>query len=170
MPTRRQTGRLPVAPAGLFQVGLRGDWKDGAEAEFRLAQDARLLPVALFEQRSAASVADEIKTAVGDRPLCLGVDIDGVDDPAFCPGTDTPVPGGLSSRKLLCLLDNLAGAKIIEMDLVEVSPPHDHAHLTSTFAAYCLFSRLDLLAIGQAARRTGSDDFRGGALKPGDAA
>jgi hypothetical protein len=48
------------------------------------------------------------------------------------------------------LLDNLAGAKIIGMDLVEVSPPHDHADLTSMFAAHALFAGLGLLAVAEA--------------------
>jgi arginase family enzyme len=100
----------------------------------------------MFEIRTADSIADEIKTVIGNRPVYLSVDVDGV-DPAFCPGTGTPVPGGLSSRELLCLLDNLAGAKIIGMDLVEVSPPHDHADLTSMFAAHALFAGLGLLAV-----------------------
>ncbi|HVI02053.1 MAG TPA: agmatinase [Enhygromyxa sp.] len=145
-PIRHALTEGQIAPGGLFQVGLRGGWKDGDEPAMSLAHDARLYPAALFEQRSAGSIADEIKTAIGDRPVYLSVDVDGV-DPAFCPGTGTPVPGGLSSRELLCLLDNLAGAKIIGMDLVEVSPPHDHADLTSMLAAHALFAGLGLLAV-----------------------
>ena len=134
-----------VARGGLFQIGLRGGWKDADEATASLAQDARLFPASVFERRDAESIAAEIKTAIGDRPVYLTIDVDGV-DPAFCPGTGTPVPGGLSTRELLCLLDNLDGVKIVGMDLVEVSPPHDHADLTSMFAAHALFAGLGLLA------------------------
>jgi agmatinase len=148
-PIRHALAEQQISPGGLFQVGLRGGWKDGDEAAFSLAHGARLFPAALFEERSAASIADEIKTAIGDRLVYLSVDVDGV-DPAFCPGTGTPVPGGLSSRELLCLLDHLAGVKIIGMDLVEVSPPHDHADLTSMFAAHALFAGLGLLAVAEA--------------------
>ena len=68
----------------------------------------------------------------------------------FCPGTGTPVPGGLSSREALTLLDNLAGVNLVGMDLVEVSPPHDHADLTSIFAAHALFAGLGVLAVSEA--------------------
>ncbi len=147
-PIRHALADGQISPGGLFQVGLRGGWKDGDEPALSLAHDARLFPASVFETRTAASIADEIKTAIGERPVYLSVDVDGV-DPAFCPGTGTPVPGGLSSRELLCLLDNLAGVKIIGMDLVEVSPPHDHADLTSMFAAHALFAGLGLLAVAE---------------------
>jgi agmatinase len=137
-----------IQPGGLFQIGLRGGWKDADEAQLSLGHDARLFPASLFERRDADSIADEIRTAIGERPVYLSVDVDGV-DPAFCPGTGTPVPGGLSSRELLCLLDNLAGVKLVGMDLVEVSPPHDHADLTSMFAAHALFAGLGLLAVAE---------------------
>jgi agmatinase len=135
-----------VSPGGLFQVGLRGGWKDADEAALSLEHDARLFPASVFEERSAASIGAEIREAIGERPVYLSVDVDGV-DPAFAPGTGTPVPGGLSSRELLCLLDTLAGVDLVGMDVVEVSPPHDHADLTSMLAANLLFSGLGLVAV-----------------------
>ena len=147
-----------IAAGGLFQIGLRGGWKDGDEAALSLAHDARLFPASEFERRGAVDIASAIKTAIGERPVYLTIDVDGV-DPAFAPGTGTPVPGGLSSRELLCLLDNLAGAKIVGMDLVEVSPPHDHADLTSMLAAHALFSGLGLLAVAEHQARAASSDL-----------
>ena len=145
-PIRHALADGQISPGGLFQVGLRGGWKDSEEASMSVAHDARIYPATVFERRTADSIADEIKTAIGDRPVYLTVDVDGV-DPAYCPGTGTPVPGGLSSRELLCLLDGLAGVKIVGMDLVEVSPPHDHADLTSMLAAHALFAGLGALAV-----------------------
>ncbi|MFV8750214.1 agmatinase [Nannocystaceae bacterium ST9] len=140
-----------IARGGLFQVGLRGGWKDAREAERSLAHDARLFPASVFEQRPAHAIADEIRLAVGDRPLYLSIDVDAV-DPAFAPGTGTAVPGGLTSRELISLLGNLAGSKIVGMDLVEVSPPHDHADLTSMLAAHLLFEGSSLLAVHENSR------------------
>jgi arginase family enzyme len=102
---------------------------------------------------------------VGDRPVHLTIDVDAV-DPAFAPGTGTAVPGGLSSRELISLLGNLAGARIVGMDLVEVSPPHDHADLTSMLAAQLLFEGSSLLAVhhhdqhSRADNRSGGDQLR----------
>lgn len=141
-----------ICPGGLVQIGLRGGWKDGDEAAMSVAHDARIFPASVFETRGAVDIAAEVREAIGERPVYLTIDVDGV-DPAFCPGTGTPVPGGLSSRELLSLLDNLAGAKIVGMDVVEVSPPHDHADLTSMFAAHALFAGLGLLAVAESEAR-----------------
>ncbi|PRQ08843.1 agmatinase [Enhygromyxa salina] len=148
-PIRHAIADGHVARGGLFQIGLRGGWKDADEARISLGHDARLFPASVFERRSAVEIADEIRTAIADRPVYLTIDVDGV-DPAFCPGTGTPVPGGLTTREVLCLLDNLAGVRVVGMDLVEVSPPHDHADITSIFAAHAVFAGLGLLAVSDA--------------------
>lgn len=63
--------------------------------------------------------------------LYLTLDID-VLDPAFAPGTGTPVSGGLNSRELLtlirCIIKKLP---VRAMDIVEVSPPLDVNDITS---------------------------------------
>ncbi len=151
-PIRHAIADGHVDRGGLFQIGLRGGWKDSHEAELVLAHDARLYPAAIFEQRQAHEIAQEIRAAIGDRPVYISVDVDGV-DPAHAPGTGTPVPGGLSSRELLSLLSNLAGVRLVGMDLVEVSPPHDHADLTSMLAAHVLFEGLGLLAVQTSSRK-----------------
>ena len=66
------------------------------------------------------------------------------------------VPRSLSARKLLCLLDKLAGVKIVGMDLVEVSPPHDRADLTSMLVAHALPADLGALAVHELQLRAAS--------------
>ncbi|WP_235969388.1 arginase family protein [Anaeromyxobacter diazotrophicus] len=73
-------------------------------------------------------------------------DVDAV-DPAFAPGTGTPVPGGLTSREALQLVRALAGVALAGMDVVEVCPPLDHADVTSHLAAHVLFEGLALAAV-----------------------
>lgn len=143
-----------VARDGLIQVGLRGGWKHSGEDELVLGHGAHLFPAAVFEERRVPAIAQEIRALVGDRPVYISVDVDGV-DPAYAPGTGTPVPGGLSSRELLSLLAKLAGIQLVGMDVVEVSPPQDHADMTSLLAAHLLFEGLGLLAVerSQAAKR-----------------
>jgi agmatinase len=79
-------------------------------------------------------VADRDRRRVGDNPIYLSIDID-VLDPAFAPGTGTPEMGGLTSRELLALVRALPRDQIVASDLVEVSPPYDHAEITSLAAA-----------------------------------
>ncbi len=56
-------------------------------------------------------------------------------DPAYAPGTGTQEPGGVSSFKILNAIRLLKGQQIVGMDLVEVSPPYDHAGITAALGA-----------------------------------
>jgi agmatinase len=73
--------------------------------------------------------------AHGDPPLYLSLDIDCL-DPAFAPGTGTPEPGGMTTNQVLSVLEQVADLPLVGMDCVEVSPPYDHAELSS-YAAAC---------------------------------
>ncbi|MDE2299786.1 MAG: agmatinase [Burkholderiales bacterium] len=77
----------------------------------------------------------------GNPPVYLSLDIDCL-DPAYAPGTGTPEPGGMSSNQVLSLLEELADLPFVGMDCVEVSPPYDHAELTSQAAANFVWTYL----------------------------
>jgi agmatinase len=78
----------------------------------------------------------------------LSVDVDVV-DPGSAPGTGTPEPGGLTSRQLLDAVRRIAmETPLGGVDIVEVSPPYDHAEIT----AY-LGNRIVLEALGGIAWR-----------------
>jgi len=80
-------------------------------------------------------VADRIREVVGDHPAYLTFDIDGL-DPAFAPGTGTPVWGGMSTAQAAAILRGIAGINLVGGDVVEVSPPYDHAGITAVAAAH----------------------------------
>jgi len=90
-------------------------------------------------------VIADIKARVGDRAAYLSFDIDCL-DPAFAPGTGTPVAGGLSSNMALQIIRGLQGINIVGLDLVEVAPAYDHAEVTSLAAATLLLEMLHVLA------------------------
>ncbi len=71
---------------------------------------------------------------VGENPVYLTFDIDCL-DPAYAPGTGTPVVGGLSSFHALEILRALRGINIVGMDIVEVSPPYDQSEITALAGA-----------------------------------
>jgi agmatinase len=78
----------------------------------------------------------------------LSVDID-VCDPGHAPGTGTPEPGGLTARELLDSVRRICyELPVVGMDVVEVSPPYDHAEITSFLA-----NRVVLEALSGIARR-----------------
>ena len=76
-----------------------------------------------------------IREAVADRPVYVTFDIDAL-DPAFAPGTGTPVWGGLASWQAAALLRGLAGVDLIGGDVVEVSPPYDTTGATAVAGAH----------------------------------
>ncbi len=117
--------RLPVRK--LVQVGLR----DLGAGEMGMIEDSDGRIVASFDADMAArkeegtpfaEIADEI-VAVLPNDVYLSWDIDGL-DPTLCPGTGTPVPGGLSWNEAIGLLRAIRRARkrIIGLDLCEVAP------------------------------------------------
>lgn len=95
----------------------------------------------------ADQIVERIKSRVGDEttPVYLTFDIDCL-DPAFAPGTGTPVVGGLTTDKVLKIIRGLQGLNIVGMDVVEVSPAYDHAEITSLAAATLGLEMLYLIA------------------------
>ena len=87
----------------------------------------------------------KIRQIIGDNKTYLTFDIDCL-DPAFAPGTGTPVCGGLSTAQALKIIRGLRGLNLIGMDLVEVSPPYDHADITSMAAAFLAYDFIALYA------------------------
>ncbi len=135
-----------IAPGQLYQIGLRGPWGTSEDGLFAAAHGGKVFTIDDVAERGVIDVAGEITRAIGEHPVYLTFDIDAV-DPAFAPGTGTPVPGGLTSREALELVRQFAGVDLVGMDLVEVAPSLDHADVTSHLAAHLLFEGLALLAV-----------------------
>jgi len=99
---------------------------------------------------SAGQLATVIETVrrrfqAAGAPLYLSLDIDCL-DPAYAPGTGTPEPGGLTTSQVLTLLEEWSDLGWVGMDLCEVSPPYDHAELTSNAASAFVWTYLCALA------------------------
>ncbi len=92
-----------------------------------------------------------IKARIGSAKTYLSFDIDFL-DPAFAPGTGTPVMGGPASWQALAILRELGSLNLIGMDVVEVSPPYDHAEITALAAATLGNDYLCLLAAKKGAK------------------
>ena len=76
--------------------------------------------------------------------MYLTFDIDCL-DPAYAPGTGTPVVGGMTTEKVLKIVRGLKNIKTIGFDLVEVSPQYDHAEITSLAGATIILEFLYIL-------------------------
>lgn len=89
-------------------------------------------------------MAEKIRSIVGDSPTYLSFDIDGL-DPAFAPGTGTPVWGGLSTAQTAAIMRGLAGINLMGGDVVEVSPPYDNGGITAIAGAHIAVEILCLI-------------------------
>ncbi len=110
----------------LVEVGVR----DFCDREYHLAQhDPR---IEMFDDRRLAEASfrgecwhEQCRRIVEQLPheVYVSFDIDGL-SPDLCPHTGTPVPGGLSFREAVALLEAVvsSGRRIIGFDMVEVTP------------------------------------------------
>ncbi len=104
--------------------------------------------------RNGIDAAIEVaRRRAGDAPLYVSFDVDGL-DPAFAPGTGTPVMGGLASWQALEFMRGLEGANLVGMDVVEVAPAYDHAEITALAAATVAYEWLCLLALAKGAQKS----------------
>jgi agmatinase len=147
-PMRRLIEEGWVAGPNFVQVGLRGYWPERETFDWMSQQGLRWHTMVEIEERGAeAVVADAIAEAL-DGPDCiyLSVDIDVV-DPGMAPGTGTPEAGGMLSRELLRAVRQIVGrVDLVGMDVVEVSPPYDHAEVTAALAHRCVMEAISALA------------------------
>ncbi|WEX11605.1 agmatinase [Chelativorans sp. AA-79] len=126
-----------IDPARSIQVGVRTHAPDDCGIKIVHGYD--------LEEIRAAEIARIIAERVGDAPAYVTFDIDCL-DPAFAPGTGTPVAGGPSSARMLSVIRHLGGLDIVGADVVEVSPPYDHADITAVAGASVAMHYLGLLA------------------------
>jgi agmatinase len=148
-----------------LQLGLRGYWPGPETLSWMAEQRMRSFEMTEIGKRGLEDCLDEAFEIALDEcdGVFLSVDVD-VCDPGHAPGTGTPEPGGLSSRQLLDAVRRIClELPVVGMDIVEVSPPYDHAEITAYLA-----NRVALEALsGMAARRKGLSHDPAGPLLEG---
>ncbi|CAF3298951.1 unnamed protein product [Rotaria socialis] len=125
-----------IDPHTSIQVGIRTFNDD--------FMGVKILDAEWVHQHSSTDVAEEIRNRVGNNPTYLTFDIDCL-DPAFAPGTGTPVCGGLTMAQSIAILRQLGSINYVGMDIVEVSPPYDQSNITGLAAATLGYRFLCLL-------------------------
>ncbi len=126
-----------INPHHSVQIGIRTEHDSG--------NGFTVLDAALVNDQSIDTTVNKIREVVGERPVYLTFDIDCL-DPAFAPGTGTPVCGGLTSDRALKILRALQPFNIVGMDVVEVAPAYDHAEITALAGATVALELLYLQA------------------------
>ncbi|TNH45402.1 agmatinase [Photorhabdus luminescens] len=126
-----------IDPHHSIQIGIRTE--HGRDNGFTV------LDADQVNDRSVDDLLAQIKETVGDMPVYLTFDIDCL-DPAFAPGTGTPVIGGLTTDRALKLLRGLQPLNIVGMDVVEVAPAYDQSEITALAGATIALEMLYLQA------------------------
>jgi agmatinase len=131
-----------------LQVGLRGYWPGPETLGWMAEQRMRSYEMTEIVHRGLDACLTEAGRIATDEcdGVFLSVDID-VCDPGHAPGTGTPEPGGLSARQLLDAVRRLClELPIVGVDVVEVSPPYDHADITAALANRVVLEALSAIA------------------------
>ena len=133
-----------IDPATSVQVGIRTHNDD--------TMGMNIIDAREVHETGLAAVAQKIKSILGDRPTYVSFDIDCL-DPAFAPGTGTPVWGGLSTGQAAIILRDIAGINMLGGDIVEVSPPFDTTGATAVAGAHVA---MELICLWAWTRRKGA--------------
>jgi len=124
-----------IDPARSVQIGIRTVTEDYLGVNVITAREVH--------ERGAGWAVAMAKDIVGAAPCYVTFDIDAL-DPAFAPGTGTPVWGGLQSWQAAAMLRDLAGINMVGGDVVEVSPPYDTTGATAIAGAHVAYELICL--------------------------
>ena len=124
-----------VDPKRSVQIGIRTFCEDYL--------GMNVLEARTCHEIGVAAIVEKVKGIVGDNPVYLTFDIDAL-DPAYAPGTGTPVWGGLHSWQAAAILRDLAGINLVGGDVVEVSPPYDTTGATAIAGAHVAYELICL--------------------------
>ena len=134
-----------IDPRRMLTIGIRGPGNDLADLDSAKRLGIDIVTYERWRAGEAERGLEEFQLRIGADDVYLSFDIDCV-DPAFAPGTGTPVCGGFSSAEAFELLRRFAGLNVVGADVVEVLPARDPAGITALLAAHVVFEILALAA------------------------
>ena len=150
-PFRRAVEEGLLDPKRTIQIGIRGGLNDLDSWKFSHDSGMRVVYIEEFHEIGVKGVIEEARRVVGDGPVYVSFDVDGL-DPVYAPGTGTPEIGGFSSLEAQLMIRGLAGLDLVGGDVVEVAPPFDPSGNTALVAANLMF---EILCITAEARSAG---------------
>jgi agmatinase len=147
---------IPNAPpANLVQIGI-GGWT-GSKDGIKIARDRQATVITVddvdrYGPERIVEYALEIAWR-NAKAVWISFDVDSI-DPAFTPGTGTPVAGGLQPREVLKMMRGIAAEGLVGMEVVEVAPPYDVADNTALMGVHAILDCLGaLVAAGKLGRK-----------------
>ncbi|KAI2511417.1 agmatinase [Fragilaria crotonensis] len=124
-----------VNPKNLVQIGIGGWQVPRAAVKNMIDRETNIFTMEDVETIGIEKIAEMALERAWDGcdAVYMSYDIDSI-EAAFVPGTGWPEPGGLLPREALKLVGLIAKEGLCGMEVVEVSPPYDHADITSLMA------------------------------------
>jgi guanidinopropionase len=133
-----------VDPKKMVQIGIRGPLAGGDDLDFVTKNGIRVLTMDDLREVPITEFCNQLPT-FDNTPTYISFDVDCL-DPAYAPGTGTPVPGGMTSYEAQRILRALKIPNLVGGDVVEISPPFDHAGMTSLIGVDVMFEFLCIMA------------------------
>ncbi|XP_005057808.1 PREDICTED: agmatinase, mitochondrial [Ficedula albicollis] len=130
--------------ARVVQIGIRGSSYEPDPHKYSREQGFRVVLAEECWMKSLEPLMREVRVQLGDKPMYISFDIDGL-DPAYAPGTGTPEIAGLTPAQALEIIRGCKGLNIVGCDLVEVAPMYDVSGNTALLGANLLFEMLCVL-------------------------
>lgn len=132
-----------VDPKKMIQIGIRGPLAGGDDLNFIRKHGIRVFTI---DDIRAVPINEFVNLlpVFDSTPAYLSFDVDCL-DPAFAPGTGTPVPGGMTTYEAQRILRALKVPNLVGGDVVEISPPFDHADLTALIGVDAMFEIMCLM-------------------------
>jgi guanidinobutyrase len=140
-PFRRAIEEGLIEPTRMVQIGLRASGYEADDFDWPRSQGVRVVQAEECWYKSLTPLMAEVREQLGEGPVYLTFDIDGL-DPAYAPGTGTPEIGGLSVHQGLEIVRGCRGLDLVGGDLVEVAPAYDTSGNTALVAANLMFEML----------------------------
>lgn len=128
-----------------FQFGLRGPLAGKDDLDFIKKHGLHSWTVTDLRKSAIETFTRKVNKLVGNRAAYISYDTDCL-DPAYAPGTGTPVVGGLTTYETQQILRGLRLPNLVGADIVEVSPPYDHSDITSLAAVDAMFELINIFA------------------------
>ena len=155
-PVYRAVKEGHVQARNFIQVGLRGPWPGAEGFEWMRNNGMRYHTMAEVEKKGWDAVMKRAlaEAREGGKKIYISFDVD-VLDPAFMPGTGTPVPGGLTMREAMPMVRRLCAENdLVGFEIVELDPMLDNTYRSALNANFIMHSCLT----GIAMRRKGIKD------------
>ncbi len=125
-----------------LQIGIRGPLASGQDLDFVRQHGVDVRTVDDVRTKGLENFVASLPS-FADGPTYISFDIDCL-DPAYAPGTGTPVVGGLTTYETQRIFRALKIQNLVGADVVEVSPAYDSSDITALAAVDTLFEILHL--------------------------